>query len=73
MGMENISSLLVDHFKAGFTTTHPFFYEDFSTLVDRVITDEENVALSVITTEGEIFMAIIDLGLNKAPGPNGMT
>ena len=73
MGRENIGSLLVDHFKAHFTTTHPSFDEDFSVLVDRVIIDEENVALCVIPFEREIFMAITNLGLNKAPGPDGMT
>jgi exonuclease III len=73
MGRENIGSLLVDHFKTRFTTTHPPLDDDLSTLVDRVITVDENVALCVIPSEEEIFLAITDLGLNKAPGPDGMT
>jgi hypothetical protein len=73
MGRENIGSLLVDHFNTRFTTTHPPLDEDLSNLVDRVITVEENVALCVIPSEEEIFAAITDLGLNKAPGPDGMT
>jgi hypothetical protein len=41
MGRENIGSLLVDHFKS----QHLYFDDDFSTLVDKVITDEKNVVV----------------------------
>ncbi|XP_059451038.1 uncharacterized protein LOC132181824 [Corylus avellana] len=73
MGRENIGSLLVDHFHSRFTTSHPSFDDDFAGLVDKVITDDDNMLLCVIPTEEEIFTAITDLGLNKAPGPDGMT
>jgi hypothetical protein len=73
MGRENVGYLLVDHFTARFTTTHPSFDEDLSNLVDRVITIDDNVALCVIPSKEEIFMAITDLGLNKAPELDGMT
>ncbi|XP_059451039.1 uncharacterized protein LOC132181825 [Corylus avellana] len=73
MGRENIGSLLVDHFHSRFTTSHPSFDDDLAGLVDKVITDDDNMLLCVIPTEEEIFSAITDLGLNKAPGPDGMT
>jgi hypothetical protein len=42
-------------------------------LVDKVVTDEKNVYICLILDENEIFLVIFDLGLNKAPGPDGMT
>lgn len=72
-GMENIGSFLVNHFSNLFSTTHPIFDSSFNDLVDNFISDEENVRLCVIPDECEIFSAISELGLNKAPGPNGMT
>jgi hypothetical protein len=67
-GRENIGAFLVDHFSSLFTTTQPTFDNNFSDLVDCVITDEENVSLCSIHDEVEIFSVIKDLGLNKAPG-----
>jgi exonuclease III len=72
-GRENIGSYLVNHFSSLFSTTHPSFDASFDDLVGNVITVEENVQLCIIPEEGEIFSAISDLGLNKAPGPDGMT
>jgi hypothetical protein len=72
-GRKNIGAFLVDHFSFLFTTTRPTFDNNFSDLVDCVITDEENVSLCSIPDEVEIFSAIKDLGLNKAPGLDGMT
>jgi hypothetical protein len=70
---ENIGSLLVNHFSNLFTTTHPVFDDSFNDLVDNVISEEENTRLCVIPDECEIFLDILELGLNKAPGPDGMT
>jgi hypothetical protein len=40
--------------------------------VDCVISDAENDTLCTIPDDSEVFLAITDLGLNKAPGPSGM-
>ena len=56
-----------------FTSTQPVFDSCFTSLVDKVVTDEENVSLCLIPDENEFFLAISDLGLNKAPGPDDMT
>jgi hypothetical protein len=43
-------------------------------LVDKVVIEEENVAFCLILDENKFFFfAITDLGLNKAPSPDGMT
>jgi hypothetical protein len=63
----------VDHFSDLFSSSQPVLDSDLSDLVECVITDEENSGLCLIPDEGEIFAAIIDLGLDKAPGPDGMT
>jgi hypothetical protein len=72
-GRQNIGSFLVQHFSSIFSTTNPVLDSDLHELVGKVVTDEENVILCGIPDEAEIFLAISDLGLNKAPGPDGMT
>lgn len=72
IGRENIGSSLVNHFSSLFLTTNPILDDGIAELVDVVNTADENVALSILPNEGEIFSAISDLGLNKAPGPDGM-
>ncbi|XP_059437358.1 uncharacterized protein LOC132170396 [Corylus avellana] len=70
-GRTNIGNYLVQHFSSQFTTTNPVLDSSLSELVGRVVTEEENGRLCVIPDELEIFSVISDLGLNKAPGPDG--
>jgi hypothetical protein len=72
-GRDNIGNHLVQHFSSLFASTQPVFDQCFTSLVDKVVTVEENVSLCLIPDENEIFLAISELGLNKAPGPDGMT
>jgi hypothetical protein len=72
-GRDNIGAYLVDHFSKIFSTSHPPLTDSLSDLVIEVISAEENARLCIIPDEHEIFVAIKELGLNKAPGPNGMT
>jgi hypothetical protein len=72
-GRENIGNYLVQHFSSIFSTSNPLLDSSLSDLVGRVVTDDENDSLCIIPDEAEIFVAISDLGLNKAPGPDGMT
>jgi hypothetical protein len=51
----------------------PVLDANLDCLVDKVIIEEENVGLCLIPDESEIFLAISELGLNKAPGLDGMT
>lgn len=64
---------MVNHFSNSFSTSHLVLDSSLSDLVDCVITEEENFSLCIILDEIEIFSAIIDLGLDKAPGLDGMT
>jgi hypothetical protein len=64
---------LVDHFSSLFSSKNTSLDSGMSDLVDCVIFDAENDNLCTILDESEIFTAISDLGLNKAPGPDGMT
>ncbi|XP_059446389.1 uncharacterized protein LOC132177930 [Corylus avellana] len=70
---ENIGAYLVDHFSNIFSTSHPPLIDTLPDLVNVVISAEENVSICTIPDEHEIFVAIKELGLNKAPGPDGMT
>jgi exonuclease III len=72
-GRENIGAYLVDHFSKIFSTSHPPLTDNLPSLVTEVISVEENVRICTIPDEHEIFVAIKELGLNKAPGPDGMT
>jgi hypothetical protein len=72
-GRENIGAFLVDHFRHIFSSTNPVLDDSLSGLIEKVITEEENVVLCLIPDENEIFLAISNLGLNKAPSLDGMT
>ena len=72
-GRENIGNYLVQHFSSIFSTSNPLLDSSFSDLVGRVVTDDENESLCTIPDEAEIFVAISNLDLNKASGPDGMT
>jgi hypothetical protein len=71
-GRENIGAYLVDHFSKIFSTSHPPLTDNLPTFVTEVISVEENVRICTIPDEHEIFVAIKELGLNKAPGLDGM-
>jgi hypothetical protein len=70
---ENISAYIVDHFSKLFTSTSPILDDSLNDLFKPVIIDEENSNLCNIPDERDIYDAIVNLGLNKAPGPDGMT
>ncbi|KAL5568577.1 hypothetical protein UlMin_025152 [Ulmus minor] len=46
---------------------------DFSTLVDPIVTEEDNVELLRIPTGEEVRNVVFSMGAFKAPGPDGMT
>jgi hypothetical protein len=72
IGRDNIGSLLVNHFSSLFSTINPIQDDGLAELVDVVITEDKNVALCILPDKVEIFSAIFYLGLNKAPGPDGI-
>jgi hypothetical protein len=63
----------VHHFSSLFSSCMLVLDASLSSLVDKVVTEDENVALCLILDESEIFLAISDLGLNKAPSLDVMT
>jgi hypothetical protein len=72
-GRENIGPFLVHHFSSIFSTTNHALDSDLNELVGKVVTDEKNVIICGILDEAKIFLAISNLGLNKAPGSDGIT
>jgi hypothetical protein len=70
---DNIGNYMVDHYKNLFTTTAPVLDDSLNELIDAVVTEEDNSIICSIPDEVEIYQTIISLGLNKAPGPDGMT
>ncbi|XP_059431454.1 uncharacterized protein LOC132164953 [Corylus avellana] len=72
-GRDNIGAYLVYHFGNIFSTFHPHLIDNLPKLVNEVISAEENARICSIPDEHEIFVAIKELGLNKALGPDGMT
>jgi hypothetical protein len=63
----------VDHFSTLFSSSNPILDDSLSDLVSLDITVDDNVALCFIPEEVKIFLAITELGLNKSPGPDGIT
>lgn len=69
-GRDNISAYLVQHFSSLFSTTNHVLDSSLSGLLEKMVTEEENVDLCLIPDEAEIFMAVSALCLNKAHGPD---
>jgi hypothetical protein len=61
------------HFTNIFSTSNPPIDSKMMDLFSPIITEEENVILSSIPTEGEVVEALSSLGTTKAPGPDGYT
>jgi hypothetical protein len=60
----------MEHFNSRFTSSHPILDDNPFDLVEKVITEEENVGLCLIPDEKEyifFFLAITKLVLDKAP------
>ena len=62
--MEFISNL--------FTSSNPFSDEELESLSAPVISHDENTSICMIPEEPEIHQGISQLGLTKAPGPDGI-
>jgi hypothetical protein len=54
-GRDNIGSFLMEHFNSRFTSSHPILDDNLFDLVEKVITEEENVGLCLIPDEKEYF------------------
>jgi hypothetical protein len=63
-GRDNIGNFLVEHFNSRFTSTHHILDKNLFELVEKVITEEENVELCSIPVENDFFLAITELGPN---------
>lgn len=68
-----IGAHISGYFQDLFESSHPVFDEDLESLFSLVITNVENGLLCCIPNEAEICSAISQLGLTKAPGPDGFT
>jgi len=56
-----------------FTSTNPLSPHELLDLFNPVISDLDNTILCSILEEVEIFEALLSLGREKAPGPDGFT
>ena len=68
-----IGDNFVSHFSNLFTSSSPPIEEEMLDLFTPIITEEENLLLSSIPSEEEVFKALSSLGSSKAPGPDGFT
>jgi hypothetical protein len=69
----DIGNCFVNNFKQLFTSTAPPSPPEFLDLFHLVISDLDNLSLCSIPGEVEIFEALLSLGREKAPGPDGFT
>lgn len=68
-----IGSHIVQHFQHIFTSSDPILPNDLDSLIDPMISMEENTMLCSIPSGLDIFEAICDIGPHKSPDPDGMT
>lgn len=69
----DIGNCFVTNFKKLFTSTNPLSPLELLDLFHLVISDLDNNILCAIPKEAEIFEALLSLGREKAPGPDGFT
>jgi hypothetical protein len=62
-----------EYFQNLFTSSNPSFDDELDSLFSPVISDAENNSICSIPDESKIRKAISQLGLTKAPGPDGFT
>lgn len=67
----DVGSHFAAYFNNLYSSSHPVLDDKLSSLFSPVISDAENSALCCIPEEAEIRSAIAQLGLTKAPGPDG--
>jgi hypothetical protein len=62
-----------EFFNSLYSSSNPSLDEELKSLFPSEISDAENLSLCAIPDEPEIFQTISQLGLTKAPGPDGFT
>ncbi|XP_026419470.1 uncharacterized protein LOC113315405 [Papaver somniferum] len=67
---ENISELLVNHFKKKFEYHAVTMDEGIFDIIPKVITDEENAQIDQLPSSQEIKEAIFSMDPNSSPGPD---
>jgi hypothetical protein len=69
----DIGNCFVTNFKHLFTSTNPVFPSELLDLFNPVILDLDNTLLCSIPDKAEIYDSLLNLGREKAPGPDGFT
>ncbi|XP_075095058.1 uncharacterized protein LOC142173378 [Nicotiana tabacum] len=70
-GDDNISKVVVHHFKHLFNLQHQFRYHDMLNCVPRCINEEDNDLLNAIPDDEEIRSDVFSMNASSAAGPDG--
>lgn len=70
---DQIGQMFVDSFIGLFSSSHPQFPYDLGGLIKPTISDKENEVLIAVSSKGEIWNTVKQIGSRKAPGPDGLT
>lgn len=70
---EEVSAVLLNHLKEVFETKGGVGISEAGSLLEAVITEEDNVMLKAPPTKEEVQQAVFQIGANKAPGPDGFS
>lgn len=64
---------MLNHLKEVFETKGGVGISEAGSLLEAVITEEDNVMLKAPPTKEEVQQAVFQIGANKAPGPDGFS
>ncbi|KAK9288102.1 hypothetical protein L1049_016549 [Liquidambar formosana] len=69
----SIGTCFTNQLKDLFSSSHPDFPDSLDSLLPRLITEDDNMALCSIPDETKIRDVLFRMGSLKAPGPDGMS
>ncbi|XP_026416795.1 uncharacterized protein LOC113312252 [Papaver somniferum] len=68
---DQISDVLVTHYKKKFERRNVVFEEDLFEAIPKILTEDDNIFLDAVPSQEEIKKVVFGMNANNTPGPDG--